>query len=144
MGPADDAVLPSEGSALDELDSSGGELCGNGPPWSLPDDDADALPFDDDTDNDESNGESDDESDSAEELSDEFDRSSAAFTEAGDSDAFGWLVTESEIALTACKPSTSAKAVAKAQPAMSSPVRRTPPGWRTAARFGAKRTLNRG
>ena len=78
------------------------------------------------------------------ELSDELDRSSAALTESGESGALGELVTELEMALTACSPRMVANTVARAQPAMSNAVRRTLQGWPTATSATLKPTLNRG
>jgi hypothetical protein len=53
------------------------------------------------------------------------------------------VATDAEIALTACNPRISASTVAKLQPAISIPVRRTLKGWRNASPAALKQTLNR-
>lgn len=54
-------------------------------------------------------------------------RCSAAFTDAGDSDAGREFVTVVDTEWTPCRPSTSARRVARVHPPTRSPLRRTPP-----------------
>jgi hypothetical protein len=134
---------PPPPGPLDELDED--ELDEDEPSSSLPgsfdslDDDAlddEREPSgDDDADSDDSDASDDPES------SDATDRSSAARTDDGDNVLRVRPVTESEIALTLCRPSSSASTVARAQPPRSKPVRRTSPGCRTQPWVTLKRTL---